>query len=304
MDKDKQLAFVLGGGGARGALQVGALQALLEADIHPNMLVGTSIGAVNATYLALHGFDQLGLDGLVAAWHDAAQADLLPSNYLWLTVRSLFKRPSSYSSHRMRDFFIAHGLQPHHRFAEINDFRLILVAADLNSGGPVLYGQDPQDSLLEGLLASTSLPPWVPLVEQGGRLLIDGGVVSNLPIEPAMACGASEIFALDLFDPRSVQSQSHNFPTFLNKFLCTVEQRQIELELNLAAVRGVVVHRIMLQAPMLIPVWDFRHTTELIALGYEITRQEIARSGLARKRSWREWLPRFAHKIISPFNKG
>ncbi len=47
------LAFVLGGGGARGALQLGALRALLSADIVPDLLVGTSIGAVNAVGLAL-----------------------------------------------------------------------------------------------------------------------------------------------------------------------------------------------------------------------------------------------------------
>lgn len=48
-------AFVLGGGGSRGALQVGALRALLEAGIVPDLLVGTSIGAANAAGLALWG---------------------------------------------------------------------------------------------------------------------------------------------------------------------------------------------------------------------------------------------------------
>ena len=51
------LAFVLGGGGGRGALQVGALRALLEAGLQPDLLVGTSAGAVNATYLAMRGFN-------------------------------------------------------------------------------------------------------------------------------------------------------------------------------------------------------------------------------------------------------
>ncbi len=58
--KRKKLAFVLSGGGARGALQVGALRALLEAGIKPDMLVGTSIGAANAALFALNP----SLDGL------------------------------------------------------------------------------------------------------------------------------------------------------------------------------------------------------------------------------------------------
>jgi NTE family protein len=52
---NRPLALVLGGGGARGALQVGGLRALLEANIQPDLLVGTSIGAVNAATLAIRG---------------------------------------------------------------------------------------------------------------------------------------------------------------------------------------------------------------------------------------------------------
>jgi len=83
------LAFVMSGGGARGALEAGALRALLEAGIRPDMLVGTSIGAVNAACLALNGLDGTGLAGLETAWRDAAAADLLPANYLWQTLRAL-----------------------------------------------------------------------------------------------------------------------------------------------------------------------------------------------------------------------
>ena len=102
------LALALGGGGARGALQAGALRALLEANIQPDILVGTSVGAVNATHLALYGFTEASLDLLQRAWHDAATADLLPSNYLWLTVRALFNRFGHQSYQRIYDFFVAH----------------------------------------------------------------------------------------------------------------------------------------------------------------------------------------------------
>jgi NTE family protein len=61
---NNRLAFVLGGGGARGALQVGALRALLEAGYRPDLLIGTSIGAINAAGLALWGVDLAGVDAL------------------------------------------------------------------------------------------------------------------------------------------------------------------------------------------------------------------------------------------------
>jgi len=286
------LAFVLGGGGARGALQAGALRALLEPGLRPDLWVGTSAGAVNATYLAVHGFTAKTLTDLEAAWREAADAELLPANYLWLTVRVLFNRIGARSEHRMRDFFVAHGLKPNLRFGELEGVRLILVAADLNARCAVLYGTDPDQLVLEGLLASTALPPWVHPLEKDGRLLMDGGVVSNLPIEPALAQGATEIVALDLTDPRSLDPVAQGFGPFLNRLTNTVEQRQIDLELALARARRVPVHRLVLQAEKPVAIWDFSHPDELMARGYEIARREIARWQPGHRPRWREWLAR------------
>lgn len=278
---NRPLAFALGGGGARGALQVGAVRALLEAGHQPDLLVGTSIGAVNATYLALHGPTLASLPGLIEAWHDAAAADLLPANYLWLTVRTLFNRVGWRPYHRMRDFFIAHGVPPELRFGDL-DMRLILVAADLNTGRSVLYGADPQQSVLEGLLASTALPPWVHPLEKDGQFLVDGGVISTLPIEPALAQGARAIIALDLADPREAPAEAHGFGPFLGKLMNTIEQRQQEMELALAEARGVSVWRIALQGEQPVPIWDFSRTDKMIGRGYAIASQEVERISAGR----------------------
>ena len=89
----KQLAFVLGGGGGRGALQAGALRALLESGYQPAMMVGTSAGAINAAYLALRGVDLKGVAALELAWKEAAKLNLYPSNTLWLSVRAVLTAP-------------------------------------------------------------------------------------------------------------------------------------------------------------------------------------------------------------------
>ena len=78
---ESKLAFVLGGGGSRGALQVGALFALLERGLQPDLLVGTSIGAVNAAFLALNGFSKESLELLCGTWHKAAALDY--SREIW-----------------------------------------------------------------------------------------------------------------------------------------------------------------------------------------------------------------------------
>jgi len=272
---NRPLALVLSGGGARGALQVGALRALLEANIQPDLLVGTSIGAVNAAALATRGVSASSILSLVEDWHAATAADLLPSNALRLMMHAMLNRAAHRPDHRLRDFFIARGLSPDLHFGDIHGVRLIVVATDLNTGRMVLYGQDPQQSVLEGILASTALPPWTQPLEKDGRLLMDGGVVSNLPIEPAVAQGAAEIIALDLTDPRGALTGTDGLALFPGKLINTVEQRQVELEMASAAARGVPVRRIPLRGETPVPIWDFSRADELIARGYEIAHQEM-----------------------------
>jgi NTE family protein len=288
-----QLAFVLGGGGARGALQVGALRALLEAGFYPDLLVGTSIGAVNAAFLATRGVNLETIAGLELAWQDAMSADLLPSNYLWLSVRVLFNRPTISHAHRMQDFFIRHGVAPDLKFGEIHGVQLVLVAADLNAACPVLYGLDPRQSVLEGVLASTTLPPWISPMQKEGQLLIDGGAVSNLPIETALTLGATEIIALDLFDPRGMASDVPGFGQFVSKLLITIAQRQMELELALASARRVPVRRISLRGKEPILLSDFRQTLALIERGYALANSEIIRWQIESQPLWRKWLNQF-----------
>lgn len=279
------LAFVLGGGGGRGALQVGALRALLEADILPDLLVGTSAGAVNATFLAVHGISFETLDKLEKSWHDAAQADLLPANYLWVSMRLLFNRGGRHSETRMRDFFIQHGVDPEMCFGDLENIRLIQVATDLLENQVILFGTDPRQKLLDGLLASTAIPPWVQPLESENRWLIDGGLVSNLPIEPAVRLGTGEIIAFNLTDTRPQEVSPAGIGPFFASLISTVEQRQIELELAIAQAHKVKVHVLELHTGQTVPVWDFSRTDELIARGYQITSNQLPEI-LEQRQSW------------------
>ncbi|HSB67535.1 MAG TPA: patatin-like phospholipase family protein [Anaerolineales bacterium] len=271
----KKLAFVLSGGGSRGALQVGALYALLEAGIQPDFLIGASIGAVNSTFLAINGFSKESLDRLKYAWQHASTNDMFPANYLWLTVRAMFGRSSQDPSRRLKQFFITHGISPELRFAHLDQLNLVIVSTDLNTGQPILHGAEPEDKVLDALLLSTALPPWFMPVRKQDRYLMDGGVVSNLPVEPALKMGATEIVALDLTDSREVLGQGDRLRVFFDRLIYTVEKRQLDLELQLAEARGIPLLYIDLTGETPVPLWDFQHTDELIAQGYETARQVI-----------------------------
>lgn len=281
----RHCAFVFGGGGSRGALQAGATRALYEHGYSPDLLVGTSAGAINAAFLALHGVSQDSLDALEIAWRDAGQQNLLPSNYVWLTLRSMLRPSSPNPASLIREFFVANGIRPGLRFADLQGPRLIVVSTDLNTGKPVLHGERPEDEVLDALLISTALPPWSMPVKKQDRYLMDGAVVSSLPIEAALNAGAGEIVALDLTDPREPLGPVNGFGVFLNQLAYAVEHRQVDLELELARARGIPVFYLPLRGPELVRIWDFGHTDELIALGYQITTRALSERAAAETQS-------------------
>lgn len=276
---NQHLTFVLGGGGARGALQVGALRALFEAGFKPDLLVGTSIGAVNAAGLALRGVNLAGVEALERAYEEMVVQNLMDPRIARLTLRVLSGLPNYHASQRVSEFLIAKGIRPELRFDQITNVRLALIGADLASGQPVIYGQDPSQSVLEGLLASMALPPWFMPIEKDSQCIVDGGALSNLPIEPALTMGAIEIIALDLNDSGMLGESNHMFSQYLSKFIAALNHRHVYLETALAEARGVSVRRIGLQSPTLTPIWDFSDSKRLIQIGYEITARTISEWG-------------------------
>ena len=297
----RSLAFVLAGGGARGALQVGALRALLEAGIRPDLVIGTSVGAINAVFLGLHGFTPEALDLLEAAWFAAAKAELLPPNPAWITMRVVFNRMHFRPDHRLRDFFISQGLTPDLHFGDLPGPLMILVSADLNRAQPVFYGADPQQSVLDGILASTALPPWVHPLEVEDRFLMDGGSISNLPIEPAILHGATEIIALDLPTRGEIDHEAHGFGPFWTKLLTTIGDRQIYLEMELARVKDIPVHLVELTARPPVPIWDFSQTQILLETGYQQMKSALLAGKIPSSSQSANWLERLMKWM--PFRK-
>ena len=269
----KNLAFVLGGGGARGALQVGALRALFEAGYQPDLLVGTSIGAANAAGLALWGANLDGVAALEKAYQSTAEGNLMdsPGRLVWHAISG---RPF-YTSKRAKEFLIAAGITPDMLFGHVQNPRLGLVGAEMGSGHPLIYGLDPGQSVLEGVLASCAVPPWFEPIENDDQLILDGGALSNLPIEPALIMGATEIIALDLSVSPSTSGPMNRFNQ-LERSISAFRKREIDLEIALAEAKGVPVHYMQLQSFPPIQMWDFSTYRNLIEIGYETAKKHIS----------------------------
>jgi NTE family protein len=175
-------ALVLSGGGGFGAYQVGAWQALEEANWSPDIVLGTSIGAVNG-FLIARGVTAAELRGL---WMDLP-AEFASNGGFALT-------PYSREVPRFR----AWTAEIVRRFAERPlCCRLQVCMAELRTGAMrVVEGRAVGE---RHLLAACALPPLMAPVRVDGRLYVDGGTLYPVPLKEAVATGADEIAAVDLF---------------------------------------------------------------------------------------------------------
>ena len=185
----QRTAFVLGGGGNLGAVQIGMLQALFERNITPDVLVGCSVGALNAAAIASRP-DLDGVEGLRRTWLDPTTWQVFSPGRLtgpWL----LFKKARSMvTNERIRR--LVETTVSERRF---EDFALPLhvVATSLHTGRPAWFDRGP---VVEPILASAALPAVLPPVEIDGEPYIDGGVVDNVPISHALELGVERVVVL------------------------------------------------------------------------------------------------------------
>jgi NTE family protein len=183
-------AFVLGGGGSLGATQVGMLQALLEAGIRPDLVVGTSIGALNCAYLAGHP-DLDGIRSLARLWTSVRRPDVFRINVRSILGGFLGRRDHLFEALGLRSVVSRADLG----FSRLEDAPLAVhvVATDLATGAAVVLSEG---DVVDALMASSAIPGIFPPVTIEGRMLVDGGVLANLPVCQAIELGATRLYVL------------------------------------------------------------------------------------------------------------
>ena len=232
-----QIVLVLEGGGALGAYQVGVIQALQEAGIEPDWVIGTSIGAINAALIAgnapaqrmerLHAFwDSLrwrspltGFPFEPGALNPLANLSVVSQGVpgffmpnpaaMWGTTANLgAERAAYYDTAPLAD-----TLRKYVDFERINrcETRLTVGAVNVTSGQMRYFDSRDEALGLEHVMASGALPPAFPAVRVDGELYWDGGIYSNTPIEAVLDDKRrrnSLIFAVQLWNPNGAEPQS------------------------------------------------------------------------------------------------
>src|SRR4030088_741066 len=264
-------AFVFAGGGSFGAIQVGMLQSLAAHGIAADMVVGSSVGALNGAFYA--GDPTLdGVQRLAAIWRGLTRRDVFPMD--WRTVLSFLWR---------RDFLIPHDgirklIDDHIPYRNLEEAKLPLhiVTTDIVSGDSVVLSDG---STAEAIVASTAIPGAFSPIRYKDFYLADGAISSNTPVRVAVAKGARRLIVL----PTGYACATHAPPVgavanALHALTLLIARQLVgELEDLAAEIEYFVVPPL---CPLVGSPYDFSRTSDHIERGIQSTDAWLAQNGL------------------------
>ncbi len=265
----RPVAFVLSGGGSYGAVQVGMLQALTEAGIAPDLVVGSSVGALNGVRYASSPGDAI--EALSSLWREMGRVPVFGGRTRvgrsWSATRRFLRRntPSLCSPEPLRTLIDANMPIP-----SLEDLPVpaAVVVTDLQAGRPKILTRGEVGPLLQ---ATSAIPGVFPPVQIDGCIYVDGGVSANVPIRQAIAAGARSVIVLDANPatmPGTIPDSVMDSVFAASKIMLRNQRADADDEL-----KGKFP---ILHLPQATPPeqssFDFSHSEALIESGYETTR--------------------------------
>lgn len=186
-----EVAFVLGGGGVMGASQVGMLRALIERGLVPDLVLGTSVGAINGAMVASHP-DATGIERLAELWGELASSDVFGASLFAQTATLLRTRTHVHANGPLRALL---ARQLGDRRIEDLPVPFECVAASIERSAEQWFDTGP---LVDAVLASSAVPGLLPAVALDGEHYLDGGLVDSIPVDRAVAHHARVAYVLQV----------------------------------------------------------------------------------------------------------
>lgn len=274
--KDRPTAWVLGGGAARGAAQLGTIQALLESGAAPPTAVfGTSVGALDGAVIAARPSVE-GAQLLRQLWLSGPAREVFHVHSLGAILSGLAGQLGLLSEGPLRAlielFESATGC------TDFEDLRIPLrvVATDMLAGAPVVFRTGP---LAPALMASSAIPGVFPPVEVGERVCSDGGIVDNAPISVAVHEGHGRILAIGLMAGGRLDEPPSSWSELIARTLQLSLHQRLLSDFQRLRRRA----RIVVICPITPPraAWDMSlpHVQSLIERSYRAARNLLDRGG-------------------------
>ena len=279
---ETKTAFVFAGGGSFGAIQVGMLHSLVAHGITADMVVGSSVGALNGAFYA--GDPTLrGVQRLATVWRGLTRHDVFPIS--WRTVMSFLWR---------RDFLIPQDgirklIDDHIPYRNLQDAKLPvhIVTTDIISGDSIVLSEG---STAEAIVASTAIPGAFTPIRYKNYYLADGAISSNTPIRVAVRLGAKRLIILPTGHACATEAPPVGAVANVLHALTLLISRQLVSELE-----GLDPDIEYFVVPPLCPLvgspYDFSRTADHIERAIRTTDAWLAQSGLEQGRIPHEMRP-------------
>ncbi len=258
-------------------MQVGALRALLEHNIAPDMIIGCSAGALNAAFIARE-YSLTQIERLLDVWKKTTKEDVYPGKGLQVLWRVVRGKDSLYDNRNFYAYLQRNGIDPALTFGALEGkIPLYITATHLISEKMRIFGQEPGDRVLDALMASTALPPVHPPWTVDGERYIDGGTVTPLPLRVAIEKGATEIYALHIWDePNASEQIQRGVSSIINRSISTMLRLQAEHDLLLTSVaRKPRLYNIRLWAENMPDINEWSQSQRLYEAGYTTTQNYL-----------------------------
>lgn len=248
-----KVGLALSGGAARGIAHVGVLQALVENEIPIDLVAGTSAGAL--------------VGGAFASGMPLSELEALGRSLRWRDVGRMTMSRSGVQSNERLEAYLRTRL-PNTRFEELT-IPFAAVATELSTGKAVIL-RDSGDVPF-AIRASCAIPGWyLPVVDEQGRQLVDGGLVANVPVSIARSLGADIVIAVDVnAEGAKFLGSSLSIISVVIQSMLAVQRvaAQAQLELADLVIRPKVGHI----------RWDeMGRADELLAAGREAVAETVA----------------------------
>jgi NTE family protein len=215
-DQTHRVGLALGGGAAMGAAHVGVLRAIDELNIKIDYISGTSIGGVVGAFYAF------GMN-----WE---KISVIASQLRWIDVTSVaLSRYGLLSHEKIKNLIVRHLGDVNLEDARIP---LAMTATDATSGAKVVLDKG---SVITAVLATTCVPGIFKPVVSGDKMLLDGGIVENVPVDTVRAMGADYVIAVDLHTkqkfakPKDILDVLFNSYNFIRRTSAELQTRETDI---------------------------------------------------------------------------
>jgi NTE family protein len=266
------IAFVLSGGASLGAIQAGMLRALYERGIKPDMIVGTSAGAMNGAFIASRPQTVATADALASVWRELKRGQVFPMNPLTGLLGFLGARDHLVPASGLRKLIARHI---EHEALQNLPIPLHLVAVDVISGEELRLSHGP---VVDAVMASVAIPGVVAPVRWEDRTLMDGGVANNTPISHAVELGAREIYALPTGHACALHEPPRGALAVALQAISLLTQHRLidDIQRHQSDARLIVLPP---PCPLNIQPIDFAHAEELITRSLHDAREFLDAGG-------------------------